>query len=598
MIADAAAQRAAALILEQHLACRERFAALTRRARDLFESRDWPARQQLSAARLDLYGAMVAETLDRLRPLLGERLADRPAWSMIRGAVAARIAERDDRELAETFHNSITRRVFETHGVDPAVEFVLPVTDPGPPPAGAAAAPGLTSLFLRRADLAVLLGDLLREVEWTTGYAHAAEDAALAAAALQAQLPDLEVQSIEMARPVFFRAKGAYLVGRLQARPAGGGTPVHRPLLLALANRSGRVEVDAVLAGEDEVSIVFSFARSYFFVDVPRPAEMVHFLRCLMPRKPVAELYSALGFDKHGKTELYRSLMGHLATSADRFEIAPGQRGMVMSVFTLPGFDVVFKVLRDRFDDPKTVTHQEVMAKYRLVFRHDRAGRLADVQQFEHLEFEVGRFTEELLRELLETASERVRVEGGRVLLSHLYTERRLRPLDMYLREADGEAARRAVLDYGQVMRDLAAANIFPGDMLLKNFGVSRHGRLIFYDYDELCALTDCRFRELPSAGSDFEETAGEPWFYVGPRDIFPEEFRSFLGLGDDLRRLFLEAHGELLCTSFWRGLQERHRRGEVVDIYPYRAAHRLRPDPGAEGAAPRPGASRGSSGA
>ena len=579
MIATRAATRAAALILEQHLVCRQRFAALTRQARDLFQRRDWPARQQLSAERLDLYGATVAETLGRLRALLGDRLAERPAWTSIRAACARLIADREDRELAETFHNSITRRVFETHGVDPSVEFVLPAPDPGPPPPGAAAAPGLTSLFLRRAGLADLIADLMHEVDWDIGYLHAGEDAELAAAALQAQLPGLEVQSVEMARPVFFRAKGAYLVGRLLATPGAGGPAERRPLLLALVNRSGRVEIDAVLASEDEVSIVFSFARSYFFVDLPRPAEMVQFLRALMPRKPVAELYSALGFDKHGKTELYRSLMGHLATRTDRFEIAPGQRGMVMSVFTLPGFDIVFKVLRDRFDDPKTVTHREVMDKYRLVFRHDRAGRLADVQQFEHLEFERARFTDDLLRELLATASERVRIEGDRVVLSHLYTERRLRPLDMYLKEVDGAAARDAVLDYGQVMRDLAAANIFPGDMLLKNFGVSRHGRLIFYDYDELCALTDCRFRELPPPTSDLEETAGEPWFYVGPRDIFPEEFRSFLGLADDLRRLFLEAHGELLGTAFWRGLQERHRRGEVVDIYPYRAAHRLRPE-------------------
>jgi isocitrate dehydrogenase kinase/phosphatase len=267
-----------------------------------------------------------------------------------------------------------------------------------------------------------------------------------------------------------------------------------------------------------------------------------------------------------------------MGSTRDRFEIAPGQRGMVMSVFTLPGFDVVFKVIRDRFEFPKTVTHAEVREKYRYVFRHDRAGRLVDAQEFEHLEFARDRFSAEVLEELTTTARETVEVHGDRVVIRHLYTERRLRPLDVYLREADPDAARDAVIDYGQVLRDLAATNVFPGDMLLKNFGVSRHGRLIFYDYDELCPLTDCRFRSLPPPRDDDEERSLEPWFYVGERDIFPEEFRSFLGLRGELLQVFLSSHEELLGVEFWQRMQERHRQGEILDIFPYRAARRLRP--------------------
>jgi isocitrate dehydrogenase kinase/phosphatase len=348
------------------------------------------------------------------------------------------------------------------------------------------------------------------------------------------------------------------------------------PFVMALVNH-GRVAVDAVLLTEDEVSIVFSFARSYFLVELDRPREMVAFLKEIMPRKPVAELYNAVGCNKHGKTELYRSILDHLDGTDDLFDIAPGQRGMVMSVFTLRGFDVVFKIIKDRFDYPKTVTHQEVRDKYGLVFRHDRAGRLADAQEFEHLEFDGGRFTERLLRELSTVAAENVRIRGDRVVIAHLYTERRLIPLDVYLKNAGVEAARDAVVEYGQVLRDLAATNIFPGDMLLKNFGVTRHGRLIFYDYDELCLLTDCNFRTLPPPTSGEEETAGEPWFYVGERDIFPEEFRSFLGLRKDLKDVFLDHHEELLHVDFWHRMQDLHARGEVIDIYPYRSARRLR---------------------
>jgi isocitrate dehydrogenase kinase/phosphatase len=303
---------------------------------------------------------------------------------------------------------------------------------------------------------------------------------------------------------------------------------------------------------------------------------MVEFLGSIMPRKPIAELYTAVGFNKHGKTELYRSLLNHLRKTEEQFEFAPGQRGMVMSVFMLPGFDIVFKVLRDRFQYPKTVTHQEVREKYRLVFRHDRVGRLVDAQEFEHLAFDRSRFSEELLAELVTSAGETVEVRGDRVVIAHLFTERRLRPLDVYLGEADGEAAREAVVDYGQVLRDLAATNIFPGDMLLKNFGVSRHGRLIFYDYDELCLLTDCNFRVLPEARGDLEETAQEPWFYVAEHDIFPEEFRAFLGLRGELLETFLAAHGELLGVGFWHRMQDVHRRGEVLDVFPYKDSRRL----------------------
>jgi isocitrate dehydrogenase kinase/phosphatase len=299
-----------------------------------------------------------------------------------------------------------------------------------------------------------------------------------------------------------------------------------------------------------------------------------------MPRKPPSELWNSLGFNRHGKTELYRSLLRHLAETDQKFTPAPGQRGMVMAVFTLSGFDVVFKVIRDRFQYPKTVTHEEVREKYRLVFRHDRAGRLVDAQEFEHLEFPVARFEREVLDELTTSCRETVSLHDGRVVIRHLYTERRLRPLDLYLREAEPRAAVEAVLDYGHALRDLAAANIFPGDMLLKNFGVSRHGRLIFYDYDELCRVTDCRFRELPKAESLEQETSGEPWYFVGDRDIFPEEFRSFLGLKGELLEAFLATHGELLTAGFWRRMQNLLERGQVLDIYPYRANRRLRQTP------------------
>jgi isocitrate dehydrogenase kinase/phosphatase len=249
---------------------------------------------------------------------------------------------------------------------------------------------------------------------------------------------------------------------------------------------------------------------------------------------------------------------------------------MVMLVFTMPSYDMVFKIIRDRFAEPKNTTRQAVMERYGLVFHRDRAGRLVDAQEFEHLRFEKACFSPDLLQELLEGAPSSVTVDGDWVAIRHVYTERRLTPLDIYLREAPAEAAMEAVIDYGHAIKDLAATNIFPGDILLKNFGVTRHGRVVFYDYDELCLLTDCRFRKIPQ-GRDFaDDFQAEPWFYVGKNDIFPEEFRTFLGLQDELRERFVQAHADLFGVEYWKAMQAQHKAGEVVDILPYKESRHL----------------------
>ena len=378
------------------------------------------------------------------------------------------------------------------------------------------------------------------------------------------------IDAIDMIPAVFYRNQGAYLVGRIKS-----GDQV-MPLTLALQHPAGGIVVDAVLLSADEVSIIFSFTRSYFHVEVQRPRDLVRFLKSFMPRKPIAELYIAIGYNKHGKTELYRDLMRHIEQSTDTFEIARGDRGMVMCVFTLPSFDVVFKVIRDRFAYPKTSSRRDVMERYQLVFKHDRAGRLADVQEFEHLAFARDRFSPDLLSELAGEAAETVAIGSRIVEIKHVYVERRMTPLNLYIREAKLSDACKAIVDYGQAVRDLAATNIFPGDMLLKNFGVTRHGRVVFYDYDELCLVTDCQFREMPTAADDSDEFGAEPWFYVGPTDIFPEEFINFMGLGGELRETFLKAHGEILTAQYWQGIQARHRAGELLDIIPYPCSQRL----------------------
>ena len=296
-----------------------------------------------------------------------------------------------------------------------------------------------------------------------------------------------------------------------------------------------------------------------------------------MPLKRRAELYISIGYNKHGKTELYRDLYCHLQDTDDRFELARGDRGMVMTVFTMPSFDVVFKVIKDAFPYPKHTTRADVQSRYQLVFKRDRAGRLVDAQEFEHLAFSRDRFSDETLRELLGACGNTVSLVGDTVDIKHLYTERRLTPLNLYLREHP-DRAEAAVLDYGQAIKDMAATNIFPGDLFMKNFGVTRQGRVVFYDYDELCLLDQCDFRVIPQPRDAYDDLSdSQPWFSVKDSDVFPEEFRSFLGLDARLTQVFAAAHGDLFDARWWRAMQARLRAGEVLDIFPYPPAKRLR---------------------
>jgi isocitrate dehydrogenase kinase/phosphatase len=334
--------------------------------------------------------------------------------------------------------------------------------------------------------------------------------------------------------------------------------------------------IDAILSDPDDISILFSFTRSHFHVDLEPAYAVVRFLRTLMPEKRVAELYMAIGHPKHGKTELYRDLIAHLRSSPAQFDVAPGIPGLVMVTFTTADYDVVFKVIRDRFPPQKRITRREVLERYRLVFHHDRAGRLVEAHEFEHLLIRRRRFTDRLLDELLDEASNTVRLDGHYVVIDHAYIERRVDPLDLYLGRADPDASNEAVIEYGNSIEDLASTGIFPGDLLLKNFGVTRHGRVVSYDYDELKLLDEVRFRKMPVAQTLEDEMAAEPWFGVSHEDVFPEEFRTFLGLKGEMRDVFEGRFGHLFTCDFWQGMQVRLAQGEIIDILPYRANRRL----------------------
>ncbi|WP_420645264.1 bifunctional isocitrate dehydrogenase kinase/phosphatase [Candidatus Leptofilum sp.] len=548
---------------------RGRFQEITCLAQKRFEEKDWHAQRADSLQRLNLYREIVDRVVIIVEELLGERRTRKVVWSGMKAVYSGLIDEKSDWELGETFFNSITRRIFTTVGVDPQIEFVDPDYD----------LPPLTdpkSLYTTYypGNLDETVQQMLLACQLNVPFANFAEDCRQISDRLRRFLEEnrSSLYRIDVVNSLFFRGKGAYLIGRIYT-PQG-----LVPLSLVLLQGKKGIFIDAVLLDQSSVSILFSFTRAYFHVMVERPSDLVQFIRSILPLKRVAEIYISLGYNKHGKTELYRTLLNHFKQSQAPLEIAPGQRGMVMTVFTPPDLDVVFKLIKDRFAPPKKTTRQDVMRNYDLVFRHDRAGRLIDAQSYEFLEFKKSRFQEALLTELLEIAGNTVRIaeDEDTVVVSYAYVERQVTPLDIFLKQADTATANHIIIDYGQAIKDLAVTNIFAGDMLLKNFGVTRHGRVVFYDYDELRPLTECNFRKFPQAMSYEDELAAEPWFHIAENDVFPEEFLHFMGLPNSVKDTFLQHHSDLLDATFWQETQQRILAGEIITIRPYLEQHRL----------------------
>jgi isocitrate dehydrogenase kinase/phosphatase len=394
---------------------------------------------------------------------------------------------------------------------------------------------------------------------------------------------------VQVLTNLFFRNKGAYIVGKL----INGFTEFAFALPILHVRPGEQLAIDAALFGEDDLLMLFSFARAYFMVDMEIPSGYVQFLRSMMPRKPRNEIYNALGLAKQGKTLFYRDFLHHLRHSSDKFRIAPGIKGMVMLVFDLPSFPYVFKVIKDYYPPQKDTTREQIKGKYLLVKQHDRVGRMADTLEYSEVAFPRQRFDDELIAEIEKFAPSQLEISDRdgdgqlEVIIKHVYIERRMIPLNIYLQEAfdaggtdpanTSPAAQRAreqiergVIEYGNAIKDLVAANIFPGDMLWKNFGITRHGKVVFYDYDEIEYITDCNFRKVPAPRNEEDEMSGEVWYNVGPKDVFPETFGPFLLGNPAVRSIFMKHHADLLEAAFWQAHKDRVQAGHVLDVFPY----------------------------
>jgi isocitrate dehydrogenase kinase/phosphatase len=563
-------------------------------ARQRFERADWHEQQRAQRERIEFYDLRVNDAVLRLREEFHVDELSMNTWQQVKLHYIGLLTDHHQPELAETFFNSVTAKLLHRSYFRNDFIFVRPAIsteyiendEPASLPTYRAYYPSKHTLhetwrrIVDNFQLAVPFEDLARDID------HVCQ---AMASELGGFRPRANFQ-IQVLSSLFYRNKGAYLVGKI----INGFNET--PFALPILHREGAdgrtmvppaLVIDAALFGEDDLLMIFSYARAYFMVEMEIPSAYVQFLRSLMPRKPRAEIYNSLGLQKHGKNLFYRDLLAHLRHSSDRLRIAPGIKGMVMLVFDLPSFPYVFKVIKDFYPPQKDTTRESIKGKYLLVKQHDRVGRMADTLEYSNVALPRARFDDELVAELRHFCPSLLEEDGDMLVIKHLYIERRMIPLNIYLQEATPEQMAHAVVEYGNAIKDLVAANIFPGDMLWKNFGVTRHGKVVFYDYDEIEYITDCKFRRVPPPRNEEDEMSGEVWYTVGPKDVFPETFGPFLLGNASVREVFMAHHADLLDAGFWQHHQQRIAAGHVHDVFPYEPGRRFAPQRATESPLP-----------
>lgn len=545
------------------------FRECARAAKKHFETRNWLALQHVGRDRIDFYDRRVTETAERIdREIAGAGLdgASDALWQEVKLHYIGLLIDHKQPECAETFFNSVSVKILHRAYFHNQFIFVRPTistehidADPS----------SYRSYYPLQQGLRSAVVDIVLDMRLAVPFADFRRDLTNLLRAFRKRFPrpfKLEANhQVQVLSSPFFRNQTAFVVGRVL------NGPNLYPFVLAIKHDAqGKLRLDALVTDRRDLGIFFSANRAYFLVDMEVPSAYVDFMRSMLPDKTAAELYTMLGLQKQGKNLFYRDFLHHLKHSRDKLIVAPGIRGLVMSVFTLPSYPYVFKVIRDRIAASKDTTRERVKQKYMLVKRHDRVGRMTDVLEYSDVAFPLDRFSPELLDELRTTAPSIVEIEGDHVIVKHLYIERRMTPLNLYLETCD-EAARRVIMrEYGDALRDLAAVNIFAGDLLFKNFGVSRYGRVVFYDYDEIEYLTDTRFRRIPKARGDDDDLGGEVWYPVGPHDVFPEEFATFLLTDPRTREAFVARHAALLEPEWWQGVQQELRDGKLNEVLSY----------------------------
>jgi isocitrate dehydrogenase kinase/phosphatase len=553
------------------------FRETSKQAKIRFEKADWLGVHKAVKERIRFYDDRVDECVERLRHEFDASHIDQPTWQQVKLLYIGLLLNHKQPELAETFFNSVTTKILHRNYFHNDFIFVRPTVSTENIEADND--PTYRSYYAKEDGLRGAIRSIVTDFGWHRPFADLERDVGYVYQAVRRYLKEMPTREvnfqIQVLGSAFYRNKAAYIIGK-----AINGSVEYPFAIPVLHDDNGQLFLDTVLLDAWRIGLLFSLSRAYFMVDMEVPSGYVQFLRAVLPNKPRSELYIMLGLGKQGKTMFFRDFIYHLHHSEDKFIMAPGIRGLVMLVFTLPSYPYVFKLIKDVFGTSKNMDRATVKKKFMMVKQVDRVGRMADTLEFSNVLFPLKRFDDEVLAELQKLAPNCFEVDGDQLIIKHLYIERRMEPLNIHLdrmeRSNNLEGLEHAIREYGSAIRELAQANIFPGDMLWKNFGITRFGRVVFYDYDEIEYMTDCNFRKIPPA-PDFEtEMSGEVWYPVAKNDVFPEEFSTFLLVSPTLRKTFHKHHKDLLSPTFWQTAQQKIRDGHVEDFFPYPEALRF----------------------
>ncbi|SFC07838.1 bifunctional isocitrate dehydrogenase kinase/phosphatase [Pseudoalteromonas denitrificans] len=545
------------------------FLNITLAAQSRFERAAWHEVQDAMKLRLKIYENKVENTAHAIKSIAYEEYMETSLWHEAKHQFATLIINHENALIGQTFFNSVFGSIKGDENKRDVHLFIL--QEQFKPKTRS------TNEILCHLDSATgvisALEQLLNYFKFRIPFEDIQRDISSINQILRkfdGDMLSIENCHIEFAKSLFFRNKATYIIGRIIDDDDNRCVPFALPIL---NNDNGELFVDAFIIGEGQLSMLFGFARAYFMVDTDQPVRYVDYLCQLLPRKQRFELFNAIGFIKHAKTEFYRYKVDSTKDmpTGEKYISAPGIKGMVMLVFTTQNSEYVYKIIKDTFTPPKNITRKGVMEKYDFVKNADRIGRLVDTQEFRYLAFDLSRFSQEILIELKQKAGNNIIISGNALILKHVYVERKMLPLNLFVKQSDDIELKNVMFEYGNAIKQLAAANIFPGDMLMKNFGVTRWGRVVFYDYDEICPLLECHFKSIPQADNTFDELSNEPWFDIEPNDVFPEQFSIFLSSNLKAKKYFEFYHSDLFDAVYWQKLQKSIQDGEIADVFPYK---------------------------
>jgi isocitrate dehydrogenase kinase/phosphatase len=566
---------AALLILEIFDEFYAKFREYSHRAKQAFERMDARASVNVSTERLGLYTRYIAEHGPRIRLAFPALSVESALWDALDRLFVAMIVDRYEADIAFSFAHSIRRNI--NHGLWKPVAYSFP-------PPSKLRAMSMASVH-RRLPVSDNIDDgLISAALQVPEFAVPFRDLAGDARKIRERVRELLHERQESRAPIaldvieagFFRDRSAFIVGRWVFADEHVV-----PLVVALLNSAEGIYADAVVDRISDIHDLFSSTLANLHVTTALYYQTCVFLFSLMPRRPLGEHYSTIGYNHVGKVAILNEITAQLGARR-KFQRSPGVPGTVALGFTFDTCSYHLKVIRDK----PTQSYKwgafpgvsAVVEKYREVHEINRAGSMLDNVMYFNMRLDRRVFAPALLDEISREASGSVQVMEDGVYLRSLIVQLKIIPLPVYLEHAGESETRAVIAKLGHCIRNNAATNIFNKDLDSRNYGVGRYGRVFLFDYDAVEKLTDVKIRTNRDREPGEDDVPS--WFFEDGVIFLPEELEHGMQFKSDLaRRCFRQENAELLTVEYWLDVQQKLQRGEVPPLRMYPDGARLQAD-------------------